>query len=165
MHPEDWGQVEAIFDEALRLAPSEREAFVRAECGSDDALYSDIMPLLRSHGERSLLDESAGNLVASWLLGNVPAPRTGEQIGPYEILAEIGQGGMGAVYRAKDTRLHRDVALKFVRDVDPDDSERFRSFEQEAHAASGLNHPNVVTVYDMGRRTGCGLSRVNSWTE
>ena len=71
----------------------------------------------------------------------------GKRLGPYEVLAPIGAGGMGEVYRARDTRLGREVALKILPSTDPD---RLRRFEQEARAASALNHPNIVTVYDAG---------------
>ena len=75
---------------------------------------------------------------------------TGRTIGPFHVLEIIGSGGMGVVYRAEDTRLGRDVALKFIAaDRLPDDDAR-RRFDREARAASALNHPNICTVYDVG---------------
>nr|MDQ5871412.1 protein kinase [Acidobacteriota bacterium] len=76
----------------------------------------------------------------------------GTRLGPYEILAPIGAGGMGEVYRARDTRLKRDVAIKVLPIAFTADSERLRRFEHEARAASALNHPNIVTVHDVGEQ-------------
>src|SRR5512132_2683263 len=74
----------------------------------------------------------------------------GTRLGPYEIVSPLGAGGMGEVYRARDTRLGREVAVKvLLPEVSGDDSRR-RRFEQEARSASALNHPNIVTVYDIG---------------
>ena len=78
----------------------------------------------------------------------------GATLGPYEILAKIGAGGMGEVYRARDTRLGRDVAVKIVRPRLSADSEQLRRFEQEARAASQLNHPNILVVHDLGSHEG-----------
>ncbi|MBI3665586.1 MAG: serine/threonine protein kinase, partial [Acidobacteria bacterium] len=78
----------------------------------------------------------------------------GARLGPYEIVAPIGAGGMGEVYRAKDTRLGRDVAVKVLPAAYSNDPERLRRFEQEARAASALNHPNILIVHDVGAQDG-----------
>ena len=78
----------------------------------------------------------------------------GDQVGPYEVLASIGSGGMGDVYRARDSRLDRLVALKIIRPAGTGDPERRRRFLQEARTASALNHPNIVTIYDIGSAEG-----------
>src|SRR6266550_2431761 len=75
-------------------------------------------------------------------------------LGPYRIAGVIGEGGMGVVYRARDTRLGRDVAIKVLTHVATDDSERLQRFEQEAHATGMLNHPNLLTIYDVGHDGG-----------
>src|SRR5215472_16720246 len=75
----------------------------------------------------------------------------GTRLGPYEIVAPIGAGGMGEVYRAHDSRLDRAVAIKVLPAAFADDPDRLRRFEQEARAAGSLNHPNIVAVYDFGR--------------
>ena len=80
------------------------------------------------------------------------APET--QLGPYKIVALIGAGGMGEVYRARDTRLLRDVALKVLPASFTSDPDRLRRFEQEARAVAALNHPNIVSVYDVGDADG-----------
>ena len=81
-------------------------------------------------------------------------PSTDKQLGPYEILALLGAGGMGEVYRARDTRLNREVAIKVLPASFAQDSDRLRRFEQEARATSALNHPNILTVHDIGNHEG-----------
>src|SRR5881398_1713345 len=78
----------------------------------------------------------------------------GAKLGPYEIIAPLGAGGMGEVYRARDTRLGRDVAVKVLPSSYSDDKERLQRFEQEASAASTLNHPNILIVHDIGSHDG-----------
>src|SRR5216117_3858632 len=78
----------------------------------------------------------------------------GVRLGPYEILSAIGAGGMGEVYRARDTKLGRDVAIKVLPAAFSEDSERLRRFEQEAQAAGALNHPNILSIYHIGTHDG-----------
>ena len=80
----------------------------------------------------------------------------GTRLGPYEILAPIGAGGMGEVYRARDERLKRDVAIKVLPPSFSQDADRLRRFEQEAQSAGGLNHPNITAVHDIGTNAGDG---------
>ena len=75
----------------------------------------------------------------------------GTKLGPYEIVAALGAGGMGEVYRARDTRLERTVAIKILPAAFSADTDRLRRFEQEARSASALNHPNIVTIYELGQ--------------
>src|SRR5271170_3578869 len=79
---------------------------------------------------------------------------SGTKLGPYEVLAPLGAGGMGEVYRAKDTRLGRDVALKVLPESFAREPDRLRRFEQEARAVAALNHPNILAVFDIGQRDG-----------
>ena len=88
----------------------------------------------------------------------------GTKLGPYEILAPLGAGGMGEVYRAKDPRLGREVAIKVLPAAFSQDADRLKRFEQEARSASALNHPNIVTIHEIGRRTAPPTSRWSSWT-
>src|SRR5438477_8211766 len=78
----------------------------------------------------------------------------GTRLGPYEIVAPLGAGGMGEVYRARDTRLGREIALKVLPDDVSADPVRRQRFEQEARAASALNHPNILSIYDVGSENG-----------
>jgi len=78
----------------------------------------------------------------------------GARLGPYEIVSPIGAGGMGEVYRARDPRLNREVAIKVLPASFSDDADRLRRFEQEAQAAGALNHPNIMVVYDIGSHDG-----------
>src|ERR1700692_977015 len=78
----------------------------------------------------------------------------GDKLGPYEILASIGVGGMGEVYRARDPRLNRDVAIKILREEGAASAELRSRFEREARAVAALNHPNIVAVYDIGVEAG-----------
>jgi len=79
---------------------------------------------------------------------------SGTRLGPYEVVAAIGAGGMGEVYRARDARLGRDVAIKMLPAAFSSDPERLARFEQEARAAAALNHPNILAVYDIGTHDG-----------
>src|SRR5712692_158528 len=78
----------------------------------------------------------------------------GTKLGPYEIVAPLGAGGMGEVYRARDSKLERVVAVKVLSSQYSSDPERLRRFEQEARAASALNHPNIVTIHSIGQQDG-----------
>src|SRR5437762_991202 len=79
---------------------------------------------------------------------------SGAKLGPYEIQSPLGAGGMGEVYRARDTRLGRDVALKILPESFARESDRMRRFEQEARAVAALNHPNILAVFDIGQHNG-----------
>src|ERR1700720_2022173 len=79
---------------------------------------------------------------------------SGTKLGPYEVVAPAGAGGMGEVYRARDTRLNRDVAVKVLPEAFSRDAERLRRFQQEAQAAAALNHPNILAVHDFGEHQG-----------
>src|ERR1017187_608262 len=79
---------------------------------------------------------------------------SGTKLGPYEIVATIGAGGMGEVYRAKDTRLGRDVAIKVLPESFVKDADRLHRFEQEARAVAALNHPNILAIHDIGEEAG-----------
>ncbi|MGH9717179.1 MAG: protein kinase domain-containing protein [Candidatus Acidiferrales bacterium] len=149
MTPERWQEVKQVLAEALEKAPAERSAYLDATC-ADAGLRREVESLLDAYqrGDRSSLEEPTLTTESS------QAPKSGDRLGPYEIVARIGAGGMGEVYRARDHRLERDVAIKiFAPWRRIDDSSR-RRFRREALALAKLNHPNIASVYDVGEQDG-----------
>jgi eukaryotic-like serine/threonine-protein kinase len=149
--PERWHKVKELLASALELEPEERASFLKQACGDDEELGSEVESLLSSHepGD-SFMETPAVGATAKSLVGEPVEPLIGQYIGPYEIISELGRGGMGDVYLAQDGRLRRPVALKLLPQHFTIDVERVRRFEQEAHAASALNHPNIVTIHEIG---------------
>ncbi len=150
MTPERWQQVKEIFDSAIKYLPEHRPAFISQACGGDDELRSEVESLITSHEkEGSFIDEPAYYAAAELLANERSELPTGDTIGNYEVLSFISRGGMGEVYLAQDKRLNRKVALKLLPSAFTKDNDRLRRFEQEARAASALNHPNIITIYEI----------------
>lgn len=139
---EHWRKVEELYHSALERASSEREAFLAHACSNDRGLLDDVASLLAEDEIPAFLDRTAAEAGAD-LLDEEPL-EPGARLGPYQIEAAIGSGGMGQVYRALDTRLGRAVALK----TSP--VEFNAQFEQEARAVSALNHPHICQLHDVG---------------
>src|SRR5882724_5535013 len=155
MKPERWKQVDELLEAALECPAAERASFLDRACAGDEELRREIASLLISDGQAKGFIESPPAKVAADLFADThPKPRSGERIAHYEILAPIGSGGMGEVYLAQDARLGRKVALKLLPAAFSTDQDRLRRFEQEARAAGMLNHPNVLTIYDIGTHEG-----------
>src|SRR5687767_1596890 len=150
MTPERWQQVKEIFDSAIKYLPEHRGVFLSQACRGDEELRSEVESLITSHEkEGSFIDEPA-YYAAAELIGNERSELpTGDTIGNYEVLSFISRGGMGEVYLAQDKRLSRKVALKLLPSAFTKDNDRLRRFEQEARAASALNHPNIITIYEI----------------
>ncbi|HYE14625.1 MAG TPA: serine/threonine-protein kinase, partial [Pyrinomonadaceae bacterium] len=161
MKPERWRRISQLFKVALEKEPGERAAFLEESCPDDDEVRVAVASLIESHEQAE--DEG---FIESPLAGSYhhdpPAPAEtqphalppGTTLGHYRVIEKIGEGGMGTVYLAKDTRLGRRVALKLLPAHMARDEELVRRFEQEARAASALNHPNIITVHDIGEGDG-----------
>ena len=151
-----WEQVEKICQSALELEESRRAAFLEQACAGDEELRREVESLLQfddGRGDR-FIEEPALEKVAKMMAHEKPESLVGQQVGAYQILSLLGAGGMGVVYRARDTRLNRSVAIKVLPADRVSDPERKRRFIQEARAASALNHPNIITLHDIGSESG-----------
>ncbi|HKX32072.1 MAG TPA: protein kinase [Blastocatellia bacterium] len=144
---ERWQQVKQIFQAALELEPDDRAAYLAEACAGDPALLTEVESLIAAHEEAgAFLDRPAVDLTEE------PAANlAGSSLGRYQILALLGRGGMGEVYRAKDTTLGRVVAIKVLPSAFSIDRDRLGRFEQEARSASALNHPNIITIHEFGQ--------------
>jgi serine/threonine protein kinase len=149
-----WERTKEILEQALRLAPQERQAYLGAACGADADLRCELESLIASYEEAgsSFLGADASEVLQ---LTPSRALSSGTKVGRYELIELLGAGGMGEVYRARDARLDRLVAIKILPAAFSADRERLHRFEQEARSASGLNHPNIVTIYELGQDHSC----------
>jgi eukaryotic-like serine/threonine-protein kinase len=154
-------RIEQIYHDALQRPEADRQAFIESACAGDDALRREVDSLLGYEGRAAGFMEEPALDVAARRLGRDLAASgrqgmslaAGMRLGSYEILSPIDAGGMGEVYRARDVRLDREVAVKVLSDGAPA-ADRVARFEREARAAGALNHPNVVTVHDVGTHEG-----------
>ena len=151
MKAERWRQIDGILQAAMEHDAAQRPAFLDQACASDPSLRKDVEALIDSYDEagsfiESPVFEAAADLVASAQAGSL----IGTELGPYRITAVLGSGGMGDVYLAQDGRLGRKVALKLLPDYFTADEQRLRRFQQEARAVSALNHPNIITIFEIG---------------
>ena len=142
-------RVEDICDAALQYEARDRAAFVASACGADERLRQEVEALLShaQHAEEFLatpIDAVAANVLASEY-----APLEGRRIGVYHILSLLGEGGMGRVYRARDTKLDRDVAIKILPEAFAADADRVGRFQREAKTLAALNHPNIAQIFGL----------------
>lgn len=151
MMTDAWSQVDKIFQTAVELEPQDRALFLDEACAGDFRLRLEVESLLTVDSrEWNLLDATALESAAELLVHDEPLLEVGEKIGHYEILDLIGSGGMGEVYLASDQILHRLVALKLFQFDYTADHARFLRFQREARAVSALNHPSILTIYELG---------------
>ncbi|MGP0071233.1 MAG: protein kinase domain-containing protein [Bryobacteraceae bacterium] len=152
MTGERWQRVEEVFHRAVDLAPSLRSGFLDTACAGDVDLRREVESLLANDDSKDNLIEAAVSQAVGELPEESPVPRdhlVGQRVGPYLVSELIGEGGMGLVFKARDTELNRSVAIKVLPADRLADPERKRRFLQEAKAASLLNHPNIVTVHGI----------------
>src|SRR5262245_8584405 len=155
MTPERWRHIERLYHAALERDTGARAAFLAEACAGDETLRGEVESLLRCDTRAERLFESPALEVAAQLCAEDRVQSmSGRQIGPYQILSLLGAGGMGEVHLALDTRLGRKVAVKLLPAEFTTDAERLRRFEQEARATSALNHPNIITVHEIGEIEG-----------
>jgi serine/threonine protein kinase/Tol biopolymer transport system component len=149
---ERWQRIDALVQTAVELEPDRRAAFLDEACAGDEDLRAHVERLL-SYDERTfaLIESPAAEIAVDLFAAAEPALSAGQRLGRYEVLDFVGAGGMGEVYRARDADLGRTVALKLLPPDFTSDDDRVRRFQAEARAASSLNHPNIITVYEIGR--------------
>ena len=155
MKPERWKAINQLLDSALQQEAGQRSAFLEKACAGDEELRREVESLL-AHKEQSesFSEVPALEAGAKGFTARQPDSLVGRQIGSYQVLSLLGAGGMGEVYRARDTKLDRIDALKVLPADVATDQGRMRRFIREARAASALKHPNVATIYEIGTSDG-----------
>jgi len=151
MKPERWHKIEKLYHSALEREADQRTDFLAEACAGDDSLRREVESLLTHQSKAEYLMETPVMEVAAKAIAEDSTTSiVGRNLGHYQILSLLGKGGMGEVYRARDTRLSREVAIKILPSEYSADADRLRRFEQEARAAGMLNHPNILTIHDIG---------------
>jgi len=149
--PESWKRIKEIFQSAQELTPAERPDFLDEACGDDQSLREEVEALLTADSSNeTFLSAPAYEFAAGILAGEGSEFSPGQKIGRYEILCLLGSGGMGQIYLAEDKELNRKIAVKLISPQFANENRRVRRFEQEARAASALNHPNICVIHEIG---------------
>ena len=148
-----WLRIKEVFGDALQREPAERSAFLAGACAGDSDLRAEVEKLLDSYQTDFMAGPAIGEMAES-MSAKRQQLKAGQRLGRYRITQPIGAGGMGEVYLAHDTELERDVALKILAGDVAADQQRMQRFIQEAKTASALNHPNIITIYEVGQAEG-----------
>lgn len=147
-----WGDISALFEAALEHSPETRLSWLEEACGDDTALRNEVERMLAAHDQSGGILDQPLSVRSAKTRGRTdstpPVPQ--QQIGPYQLIREVGRGGMGVVYKAYDPRLDRFVALKCLPAPLARDAEAVARFKSEARAVATLDHPNICTIYDIG---------------
>ncbi len=154
MEPERWREIERLYYAALERAPEERAAFLEAACAGDESLRREVASLLAAGDHVGSFLEPPPDELNETVADAAQPSVIGHTLGHYRIVSLLGKGGMGEVYLGEDTTLRRKVALKLLPAAFLADQARLRRFEQEARAASALNHPNIITIHEIGQTDG-----------
>ena len=155
MTPERYRQIGELYHAALEVDAAERAAFLARACADDAELRREVESLINSHEQAAdFIAAPALEVAAEMLAGDQTDALTGRTIAHYRVLSLVGAGGMGRVYLAEDTGLGRRVALKLLPEHFTHDKNQVQRFRQEARAASALNHPNILTVHEVGQVDG-----------
>jgi serine/threonine-protein kinase len=155
MASERWQKLDRLFHSALEHEAGQRVAFLDLACNGDESLRQEVENLIAAHDKAGNFIEAPAFAAAAGMLGADESPSlVGQSFGPYRIASALGAGGMGEVYLAQDTRLGREVALKLLPAYFTQDEKRVHRFQQEARAASALNHPNIITIHEIGQLNG-----------
>jgi Tol biopolymer transport system component len=155
MTPERWRQVSRIYHDARARDSGERASFLREACRDDEALRQDVESLLAQPAStENFLGEPAFAMAPGLVDDSAEATLTGQSLGVYHVLDLLGVGGMGEVYRARDTKLGRDVALKVLPRLFSADPDRLARFEREARLLASLNHPHLAAIYGFEQTAG-----------
>ena len=146
MTPERWEQIAHLYQAALEQPSDARAAWLAEACGDDSALRHELESLIAREDAAVLFDQPL-DVAAAAVLSDGPRLEPGTSVGPYRVLALLGEGGMGQVYRAHDAKLQRDVALKILPDAFVHDPDRRARFMREAQVLASLNHPNIGGIH------------------
>ena len=150
MVPDQWQKAKKLFDAALERSPDERRRFLDENGGGDKAVRREVESLLaNAESAAGFLEKPAVGEVAEAIVGQRERLLVNQNLGHYKIIKLLGTGGMGEVYLAEDTRLHRQVALKILPDYPSGNQQHIQRFLREAQAASALNHPHICTIYEI----------------
>src|SRR5687768_15775972 len=149
---DEWRQVKEIFNAALQHKPEERSEFLNEACSDDEDLRREVESLLSAYNEDSFLERPAVCQVVDVVLEENAQLSKGERLDHYEIISKVGAGGMGEVYLADDKKLDRRVAIKILNEKFSQSESNLRRFIREAKAASSLNHPNILVIYEIGEK-------------
>src|SRR5215813_9843487 len=147
-----WPRIKEIFNSAQDRPPAERSDYLNEVCRDDPSMREQVEALLAADADNDDFLSYPAYEFAAGMLANEPSEfLAGQKIGRFEILCSLGSGGMGQIYLAHDENLDRNIALKLISREFAADPPRVHRFEQEARAASALNHPNVCVIHDVGK--------------